>query len=483
MSFFIHLNTLFFTVTCLSLTACSDNTADTEAPVDTITFEDCIGSAALQCGSFEVPLIHGSTDSRRISIDVARLPGIGDGPHEPLLLNFGGPGSGIEVMQEFAEFDDIPDSIREHYDIISFDQRGVSNPLREDCDQLGNAESNPYPRDMIELQELIDDSIMLANACSAEYADELRWVGSNSVVQDMDAMRALLGTPKLHIVGSSFGTRITALYLERYPENSGRIVLDAPLRPTGTLDSLWVDTAAAEQASFELMLNACGSSLPNCDRSTIEAAFVSRINSLLDNEDEDIAGAFFQLMAIAIEESDVGELLAPFLIDFALNGDPTDLFEITDQFGLNEEDEGDEESGFNSSITLERAVLCADDSVRPTVESLALTLNTLNEASDFFGEALLPVAASCVGWPVALDPMNNIQTSDAPVALVIGGTEDVRTPIEWAVEMAEAIGGVFVSSDHLGHTTFLERSNECIDSLVGDFLIDGSLPAAGTVCN
>jgi len=79
--------------------------------------------------------------------------------------------------------------------------------------------------------------------------------------------------------------------------------------------------------------------------------------------------------------------------------------------------------------------------------------------------------------------MNNIQTSDAPVALVIGGTEDVRTPIEWAVEMAEAIGGVFVSSDHLGHTTFLERSNECIDSLVGDFLIDGSLPAAGTVCN
>jgi len=220
------------------------------------------------------------------------------------------------------------------------------------------------------------------------------------------------------------------------------------LPPTGNLDSLWVDTAAAEQRSFELILNACGTSLPDCDRSTIEAAFVSQLNSLLDNEDEATAEAFFLLMIIATEESDIGEELASLLIDFALNGDPTDMFALIDQFGLDEEDE---ETDYNSSITLERAVLCADDSVRPTVESLVVTRDALNEASDFFGEALLPTAASCVGWPEALDPMNDIQTSDAPAALVIGGTEDVVTPIDWAVEMANAIGGVFVSSEHLGH--------------------------------
>jgi len=95
MSFIIRLNTIFLSVTCLSVAACSDN----ESAIETITFEDCIGSAVVECGSYEVPLIHGSTDSRRIFIDIARLPGTGDGSHEPLLLNFGGPGSGVEVLR------------------------------------------------------------------------------------------------------------------------------------------------------------------------------------------------------------------------------------------------------------------------------------------------------------------------------------------------------------------------------------------------
>jgi len=386
-------------------------------------------------------------------------------------------------LREFVELKAIPASIRERYDIIGFDQRGVSRPLQVDCDQPGNTVSNPYPRNLRDLQVLVDDSITQADACSTEYADQLLWFGSNSVVQDMEVLRVLLDAPKLHMVGSSFGTRITALYLERYPETSGRIVMDAPLPPSGNLNSMWVDIAAAEQRSFELMLNVCGLSLPNCDRTTIEAAFVSRLNSVLDNEDEAIVKAFFLLLAIAIEESDHGELLAPLLIDFALNGDPAEMFALIDQFGLSEDDEENESDDSNSSITLERAVLCADDRIRPTITSLGPTLDALNEASDFFGEALMPIAASCVGWPEAQDPMTDIQTSDAPAALVIGGTEDVTTPINWAVDMANAVSGIFVSSDHLGHTTFLVRRNDCIDSIVADFLIEGTLPDAGVSCH
>jgi len=184
-----------------------------------------------------------------------------------------------------------------------------------------------------------------------------------------------------------------------------------------------------------------------------------------------------------VEESDIGELLAPLLIDFAINGDPADMFAFIEQFGLNEDDEEDDDTESNSSITLERAVLCGDDSVRPTTQTLLATLGRLNDTSDFFGEATLPVAASCVGWPEALDPMDDIQTMVAPTALVIGGTEDVRTPIEWAVEMADAIGGVFLSSDHFGHTTLLVRRNDCVDVIVEEFLIEGNLPAIDTSCS
>lgn len=475
----LHKTTVSIIVATALIGGCSDSTTNT---VDSsMVFEPCEGSLTLDCGVFEVPLVHGTTDSRRISIDVARLSGTGDGPHEPLLLNLGGPGSGTEALREVMD-SGLLDPLRERYDIIGFDQRGVGSPLRVDCDQLGDAESSPYPRDQNDVQTLVDDATLLADACSAEYTDQLQWVGSNSVVQDMEIMRTMLNAPKLNIIGSSFGTRITALYVQRYPDTSGRIILDAPVRPNVSIDAMLLGSAVAQQGSFEQILNACGTTLPDCDRATVEAAFVARVNSLLDDGDQDTFGAFFNLLVIAIEESDIGEFLAPLLIDYAFSGDPTEMFAIIQEFGLDEEDDVGEGGEGNDSITLERAVLCADDDARPTVESLISSLNSLNETSDLFAEALLPLGASCVGWPEALDPVVDIQTTDAPESLIIGGNGDVLTPPDWAVEMAEAIGGVFLSSDHLGHTTIFVRENECVDSFTVDFLLEGTLPPEGAIC-
>jgi len=460
MSSLNRLSTTLLAVTCSLLVACSKSDANIETVEDPITFAPCDELPGLDCAVFDVPLIHDSTDNRRLSIDVARLSGTGVGPHEPLLINSGGPGSGIEVLQEIALDNLLPASLRERYDIIGFEQRGVAEPLRIDCDELGNAELSPYPRDQKEVQALVDDATLLADGCSAEYADRLQHVGSNAVVQDMEIMRVKLNAEKLNIIGISFGTRITTLYLERFPDSSGRIVLDAPLRPTGSLNSLLLETAAAQQASIERILNACGTTVPNCDRS---------------------AG----VLTIAIEESDIGEMLAELLINYAFKGDPTEMFALIQEFGLNEENNSGEDdiADRNSSITLEKAVLCADDVDRPNTESLIGTLDSLNDTSDLFAEILLPLAATCAGWPKALNPVDNIGTTEAPASLVIGGTSDVNTPIGWATETAASIGGVFLSSEHFGHTTVLNRNNDCVGSIVIEFLIEGTLPAEGTICD
>jgi len=228
------------------------------------------------------------------------------------------------------------------------------------------------------------------------------------------------------------------------------------------------------------MLNACGTTLPECDRAAVEAAFVARVNTLLDDDDMNTFNAFFILLSLSIEQTEIGELLAPLLIDYANSGDPTDMFTLIEDLGL---EEGDQDDGETDRLTLERAVVCADDATRPRVESLLTNLGALNESSDLFAETILPVAASCVGWPEALDPVADIRTTDAPPSLVIGGTGDVRTPISWAVETADAIGGVFLSSGHQGHTTVFTRENDCVDSIVVDFLLEGTLPAEGTSCN
>jgi len=473
---------LALVISIIGLSACSSDSTNTDRTADnSILFEPCEDASGLDCGVFEVPLIHDSTDNRQISIDVARLPGIGDGPHEPLLLIEGGPGSGTEVLREFAQLDLFPAEIRGRYDIIGFDHRGVDIPLRVNCDELGNAESIPYPRDQSDVMTLVTDFTMLADSCSAQYADELQWVGSNAVVRDMEVMRSMLNAPKLNIISTSFGTRITALYMERFPEASGRIVLDAPLPPNGEIDTLQLEAAAAQQDSFELMLNACGTTLPDCDRAAVESVFVARMNSLLDNGDLNTFNALSDLLSIAIEESEIGESLAPLLIDYVFSGDPVDVFALIQQIGLDEDDEGGDQS---EGLTLERAVTCADDAARPSVESLLVTLATLNESSDVFAESSLPTAASCAGWPEALDPVVDIRTTEAPASLIIGGTGDVRTPIGLAVETADAIGGVFVSSGHQGHgALFSPHENDCVESLVIEFLLEGTLPPEGTSCN
>jgi len=343
----------------LILNACSDNS--TKAVDNSLIFVSCEDIPELDCGVFDVPLIHDSTDSRRLSIDVARLPGIGDGPHEPLIINSGGPGSGIEILRELFQLEVIPNSIRERYDIIGFDQRGVSDPLRLDCDHLSDTEPSLYPRDLGDVQTMVNNTTLLADACFAEYSDSLLYLGSNAVVQDLEIMRILLGAPKLNMIGISFGTRITALYLERYPNASGRVILDAPLRPNGNLNSLLMDTATAQQQSFEQMLSACGTTLPDCERASVEPAFVARVNNLLDTDDRETLEAFFLLLTIAIEETDNGEFLAPLLIDYAFTGDPTDMFALIQEFELDDHDEENENSDENNSITLEKAVLCADD--------------------------------------------------------------------------------------------------------------------------
>lgn len=259
-------------------------------------------------------------------------------------------------------------------------------------------------------------------------------------------------------------------------------------RPNGSIESKLMGSAVAQQGSFELILNACGTALADCDRAMVEAAFATRVNSLLDNGDQETFGAFFNLLFLAIEDVGNGELLAPLLIDYAFSGDPTEMFALIQEFGLNEEDNGGEGDNaisgddVNESITLERAVLCADDAARPTVESLLSSLDSLNATSDIFAEALLPLAASCAGWPGALDPVADIQTTDAPASLSIGGSGDVLTPIGWAVDMADAIGGVFLSSDHPGHSTLFTGENECVDSITIDFLLEGTLSPEGTVC-
>jgi len=483
---------------CLSLAACSDDDHDAEA--NSLSLSPCTDDPMLDCGVLDVPLIHDSTDTRRMKVDVLRLPGTGEGPHETLMVNPGGPGaSGTAMVRQFARRDALPAALRERYDLVGFDPRGIGIGERIDCERFGLDDLDDYPLDESSLEGLIVDTGAVADACSADYGDTLQWLGSNAVVADMDALRELLDAPTLNLIGYSYGTRLAALYLQRYPDRSGRMVLDGSLPPGNEIVPLVIGQVEAQQRNLERLLDACGLQVTPCDRDRIDEALIARVQALIENGDEALFELFGTLVLEAVERPLAAQPLAPVLVRFLLDGEPAPLIAAANALGVTSE-EGDEEGdeadepdgpdgpdGGQPSVDLDEdnttvrlAVICADDASRPTRASLAATGEELAARSDLFAAYGLAFATRCTGWPAALDPVADIATDAAPVSLVIGGVNDAQTPIEWAAPMAEAIGGRLLTSDHDGHTTVFNGKSACVDAAVTAWLLDGELPAGAS---
>ena len=64
---------------------------------------------------------------------------------------------------------------------------------------------------------------------------------------------------------------------------------------------------------------------------------------------------------------------------------------------------------------------------------------------------------------------------------MVATTDDPATPYEDGVKTAEQTGGVLLTHKGEGHTSVGEQ-DACIDNAVTAYLVDGTLPAVGTVC-
>jgi hypothetical protein len=73
-------------------------------------------------------------------------------------------------------------------------------------------------------------------------------------------------------------------------------------------------------------------------------------------------------------------------------------------------------------------------------------------------------------------------SASAPAPLVIGTTYDPATPYAWSERLAADLGTArLLTMEGDGHAAYGGRS-ACIDASTEAYLVDGALPAAGTVC-
>lgn len=455
-----------------------------------ITWEECEGEFA--CATVKVPLDY--SDPGRESIDIAaiRLDASGESQGS-LLMNPGGPGvSGYNTVRDSAEFL-LSDRLRQSYDVIGFDPRGVNRSSAVECltdEEREEARTETIPPDATDEEALAlieEDSAEYAELCAERTGELLGYIDTVSAAKDMDILRALVGDETLNYLGFSYGTQLGAAYAGLFPEKVGRFVLDGAVDPSLSSAEITAGQVAAFDEALRNYVTDCQSQ-GDCPLPGDVEEGVGVIDDLFESVEASPMTAadgrlvtiatFFQGFVLPLYDSGSWPALTV-AIDRALQGDPTEFLRFAD---LSAEREPTGEYLTNASAAF-TAVTCLDYPMSADPETMAAEAEALEASSAVFGEYLSYGALACENW--AYEPVDEPAPASAPEAppiVVIGTTGDPATPYEWSLALADQLeSAVHVTWEGQGHTAY-GRSGECIESLVDDFLLEGTVPDDGARC-
>ncbi|MER7515350.1 alpha/beta hydrolase [Streptomyces sp. NPDC126499] len=208
-----------------------------------LAWRDC---GELRCASLTVPMDYSRPgDGRTFVLPVAKAaaPSAAGRRVGALVYNPGGPGErGVQALRDgLAE--DLGRGVRERFDIVAFDPRGVgeSRPAltcrtggEEEPDEDAPAGDSValYPRTAAERAAAVADARATAAACREASGPLLPHVGTDDAARDLDVLRAALGERRLTYVGWSYGTSLGTSYAEQFPRRVRAMVLDGAVDPS-----------------------------------------------------------------------------------------------------------------------------------------------------------------------------------------------------------------------------------------------------------
>lgn len=453
-----------------------------------IEWAPCRSNDSHDCAGLEVPVDYRDPAGETFELALLRVPA-GGKPVGSLVVNPGGPGApGTTYAAAGGLVFRRP--LLERFDIVGFDPRGTGSSSPVDC--FSDAELDDYvaldpePDTAAEEQQVIRSVEEFGEGCAENTGELLAHVTTIETARDMDVLRAALGEEQLTYLGASYGTQLGATYAELFPERVGRFVLD------GAVDvSLDFRTKALEQAAgFETALRAyvqhCLDSTDRCFLGDSVEEGLERISDFLDQVDAEplkagdrelrVGNAFYGIVT-PLYSRDSWFFLSTALTS-AFDGNGAALMQLSDYYASRGSD------GYeNNSMEAIYAINCLDDPSAIPASEVPDEFAAFEKASPTFGRVFAWGLMGCSGIQVESteEPLEIRGEGAAPI-LVLGTTRDPATPMKWAVALADQLeSAVLVRRDGDGHTAY-NSGNECIDSLVEDYLIEGTVPDNPTSC-
>lgn len=171
------------------------------------------------CADVEVPRDHADPGGPTITLTVSRVPATGE-RRGVIAGNPGGPGG--DALGMFAPGAvELPEAVREHFDLIAVEPRGLTWGTQLNCN-IGGA---PFTG------QLAGNVGAMYAACESNDPGYAATVTTANTARDLDVVRRVLGQDRLSLYGVSYGTDLMATYATLFPDRTDRVVLDSSVDP------------------------------------------------------------------------------------------------------------------------------------------------------------------------------------------------------------------------------------------------------------
>lgn len=439
-----------------------------------------------ECAHVTVPLDYDAPEGATAQVAIFRVAARGGEPIGSLLLNPGGPGyPGVGYAAE-AALAWADSAITEQFDLVGFDPRGTGETIPAvDCYTDAEREADALSASNLSLP----DTRPLVEACAQSVGgvEALAHLGTRDVARDMDVIRAVLGDEKLTFAGSSYGTRLGAVYGEMFPENVRALVLDGAMDPlTATLERR-VDQWEGMQRAFENLAAFCiaqGNCALGDDVEGATTAYQNLVRPLLDAPVP--AGDGRELTFVAANDGVVAGLYSSEswpVITLGL----AQLAEGRGDYLLAMRDIYHERSAdgvYGNAAEATMAINCLDED-RFTADGQTELVEAALAAGPFLdpGTPIEGVPDLCDGWPVepTLGYPYATDIDGLPATLTVSVTGDALTPHSGGISLAQTLGGSLLTVGGEQHGALLE-DGDCIRGAIEAYLIDLEAPAPDMTC-
>ncbi|KAL1948533.1 hypothetical protein VTO73DRAFT_12608 [Trametes versicolor] len=495
----------------------------TKFKVGELKWSNCTGEDVVpgaECGYAVVPLDYFNPSAGVAKIALGRFNATAATRKGSVFLNPGGPG-GPGVSLATVSGPDLQQLVGEEYDIIGFDPRGIgqtepatqcfaspearqafiANTVLDRGYDVAPDVQDPFNRYHLIQTQRDADALYKSQfqVCAQTMGDGLRYMGTSTVVRDIDFVTKLLDGEDalINFWGLSYGSAIGQYMVNMLPDRVGHIVIDGVLDAvswTSVPSYKWERTFLVNTDDvYKLFISECAQAGPS------QCALAKSANEtgsdILARVENFVNQLYWSPLAVPNATAPgiltsgrarlflMGALISPTswpqaaeILAQAIAGNGTAILDAVNTKDL---------------VDLERsAVSCNDNKPFKAPTPAEVIDEQLYDQAHVSRFSLTVVVsepdAGCQFWPVTpperfLGPWN--QTLKNPM-LIISNTLDPATPLRsgrLALERQGNDSARLLVQNGPGHTS-LALPSLCTAQVLRAYFANGTLPAEGTVC-